>query len=58
MLLLGERLKGSEIADRLALSVKTVSTYRARLLHKMNLTTNSALIRYALEHGLAGKEQA
>jgi two-component system, NarL family, invasion response regulator UvrY len=42
----------AEIADTLALSAKTVSTYRARLLEKLNLKTNSELIRYAIENRL------
>lgn len=42
----------SEIADELALSPKTVSTYRRRLLDKMNMSSNAELMRYALEHGL------
>lgn len=42
----------SEIAEALSLSVKTVSTYRARLLEKMGMRTNAELIRYAVEHGL------
>jgi two-component system invasion response regulator UvrY len=42
----------SEIAVDLALSVKTVSTYRARLLAKMGLRTNSEITRYVFEHGL------
>ena len=37
-----------EIAGALDLSVKTVSTYRMRLLSKLQLKTTSALIRYAL----------
>ena len=41
-----------EIADELMLSRKTVSTYRARVLQKMQIKNNSELIRYALEHGL------
>jgi two-component system invasion response regulator UvrY len=41
-----------EIAERLHLSVKTVSTYRARLLDKMGMATNSELTRYALQNGL------
>jgi len=41
-----------EIASTMHLSVKTVSTYRARLLDKMGMTTNAELTRYALEHGL------
>ena len=42
----------SEIADRIHLSVKTVSTYRARLLEKMGMTSNAELTRYALQNGL------
>jgi two-component system, NarL family, invasion response regulator UvrY len=42
----------SEIADRIHLSVKTVSTYRARLLDKMGMTTNAELTRYAIHNGL------
>ncbi len=41
-----------EIAEVLSLSAKTVSTYRTRLLEKLNLKTNAELIRYAIEHGL------
>ncbi len=41
-----------EIADELHLSVKTVSTYRTRLLEKMGMSNNAELIRYALEHNL------
>ena len=42
----------TEIAAELYLSVKTVSTYRARLLQKMNLTTNAELIHYAMQNHL------
>jgi DNA-binding NarL/FixJ family response regulator len=42
----------SEIALTMHLSVKTVSTYRARLLEKMGLASNAELTRYALENGL------
>lgn len=42
----------SEIADELTLSVKTVSTYRARLLEKLHLTNNAEAMRYALDHRL------
>jgi DNA-binding NarL/FixJ family response regulator len=41
-----------EIAEEFFLSVRTVSTYRARVLDKMNLKTNADLIRYALENKL------
>jgi DNA-binding NarL/FixJ family response regulator len=40
------------IATRLSLSVKTVSTYRTRILEKLNLRTSSELIRYAVDHRL------
>jgi DNA-binding NarL/FixJ family response regulator len=41
-----------EIAKELFLSVRTVSTYRARVLKKMNMKTNAELIRYALQNKL------
>jgi DNA-binding NarL/FixJ family response regulator len=43
----------SEIAEKLGLSVKTVSTYRERILTKMNFTSNFQIIRYVLEEGLS-----
>jgi two-component system invasion response regulator UvrY len=42
----------SEIAAEISLSVKTVSTYRARALEKMSMRTNAELTRYAIENGL------
>ncbi|HEX7766043.1 MAG TPA: response regulator transcription factor [Nitrospira sp.] len=42
----------SQIADELALSVKTVSTYRARLLEKLQLANNAELMRYAFDNRL------
>jgi len=38
-----------EVADELSLSVKTVSTYRSRILEKTGMKTNAELIRYALQ---------
>ena len=43
-----------EIADMLSLSDKTISTYKARLHKKLKLKTTAALIRYAIDHELAG----
>ena len=43
----------SEIAATLTLSVKTISTYRARVLEKMHMRTNAELTRYAVEQKLA-----
>jgi two-component system invasion response regulator UvrY len=40
------------IADSLALSIKTVSTYRARILEKLALSSNSDITYYALKNGL------
>jgi two-component system, NarL family, invasion response regulator UvrY len=42
----------SDIAERLSLSVKTVSTYRSRILEKMNMRNNAELMRYAIEKAL------
>ncbi len=42
----------SEIAAKEFISDKTVSTYRGRILKKMNMKTNADLTRYALENGL------
>jgi len=42
----------TQIAKQLSLSIKTVSTYRARILEKMNLTTNAQLTHYAIKGGL------
>jgi len=41
-----------KISEELFLSIKTVSTYRTRILKKMNFTNNSELIRYSIENGL------
>jgi DNA-binding NarL/FixJ family response regulator len=45
----------SEIANMLALSDKTISTYRARILEKMGLKTNAALTYYAIQHKLVSE---
>jgi DNA-binding NarL/FixJ family response regulator len=42
----------SQVATRLSLSVKTVSTYRARVLEKMNMKTTAELMHYGIQHGL------
>jgi DNA-binding NarL/FixJ family response regulator len=41
-----------QIADQLSLSVKTISTYRTRILEKMNMHSNAELTHYALKEGL------
>lgn len=52
MLMLASGRTVSEIADELCLSVKTISTYRARIMEKMNLKKNAELTLYAVEHHL------
>ena len=42
----------SQIAQEMSLSVKTVSTYRTRLLEKLNLATTPEIMRYAIDHNL------
>lgn len=46
----GRRL--TEIADQLSLSIKTISTYRSRILEKLNLSSNAELAVYAVRHHL------
>ena len=52
-LLLAAARTVSEIADTLSLSVKTISTYRTRILEKMRLENNAELMRYAVDNHLA-----
>ena len=42
-----------DVAAQLKLSPKTVSTYRARLMEKLRVTSNADLVRYVSQHGLA-----
>lgn len=53
-LLLASARAVSQIAAQLGLSVKTVSTYRSRVLEKMGLRSNAELMQYAVRHGLVG----
>lgn len=52
MRLLVEGLGPSEIAERLHLSVKTVSTHKTRILEKLHLGSTAELVRYAMENKL------
>jgi len=49
---LGTGLSVKDVAGRLNLSPKTVSTYRTRILEKMQLRTNADLVRYVRDHAL------
>lgn len=46
----------SEIADDMALSVKTISTYRTRIMTKMKMSKNAEIIHYVLEADLLGSD--
>jgi DNA-binding NarL/FixJ family response regulator len=48
----------SAIAQRLSLSVKTVSTHKAHIMQKMNMSNQSELVRYALTHRLLDNPDA
>lgn len=50
--MIADGLSVSDMAGRLNLSVKTVSTHKANILRKMNMSTQAELIRYALTHHL------
>ncbi|HEV3423829.1 MAG TPA: response regulator transcription factor [Paraburkholderia sp.] len=45
----------NDIAETLALSAKTISTHKMRLMQKLGLGNNAELIRYAIRHGLAAE---
>jgi DNA-binding NarL/FixJ family response regulator len=53
MLLIAAGKVPKEIGDELSLSVKTVGTYRTRVLEKLKLKNNAELMRYVLERGLS-----
>jgi DNA-binding NarL/FixJ family response regulator len=55
--LISEGKSVSDIAERLNLSVKTVSTHKANILNKMGMSTQAELIRYAIEERLLDEGQ-
>jgi two-component system invasion response regulator UvrY len=52
MLMIASGKTVTEIADKMFLSVKTISTYRVRALKKMGMSNNAEFMYYALKHGL------
>lgn len=52
MLLIASGKTISAIAEEMSLSIKTISTYRTRILEKMGMTNNVELARYAMQHNL------
>ena len=55
--LLARGYTNQQIADALFLSVKTIETYRARLMEKLELRTRAELVRYALQKGLLTRDE-
>jgi DNA-binding NarL/FixJ family response regulator len=58
LMLLAGGARPKDIAARLSLSIKTVSSYRARVLEKLSLSSNAELAIYALRHGLIDGAEA
>jgi DNA-binding NarL/FixJ family response regulator len=52
MLMLASGRSVSEVAEELCLSAKTISTYRTRILEKMNMKKNAELTLYAVKNSL------
>jgi DNA-binding NarL/FixJ family response regulator len=52
MCLLADGRSAKDIATKLSLSPKTISTYRSRILVKLGIKTTAEIIRYALQHDL------
>jgi two-component system response regulator NreC len=52
--LVAQGYTNQQMADRLGLSVKTVETYRSRLVEKLGLQSRADLVRYAVDSGLFG----
>lgn len=50
--LIAQGFTNQEVAGRLFISVKTVETYKARMMEKLGVTSRAELVRYALQHGL------
>jgi DNA-binding NarL/FixJ family response regulator len=51
-LLIGQGKSLTEIADELSISVKTVSTYRTRIIEKTGISSNSSITRYCVQRSL------
>jgi two-component system, NarL family, invasion response regulator UvrY len=51
--MIGSGKTPSQMAEELSLSIKTVSTYRSRVLAKLKLSNNAELIKYAIKHSLS-----
>ncbi|RLD26815.1 MAG: DNA-binding response regulator [Bacteroidetes bacterium] len=52
LLLLGQGNSVTEIGEKLSLSVKTISTYRLRLMSKLKLQSNADIVKYSIRNGI------
>ena len=52
LLLLGQGNSVTEIGEQLSLSVKTISTYRLRLMSKLKLQSNADIVKYSIRNGI------
>ena len=56
LLLIGQGQTVTDIARKLSLSVKTISTYRSRLMYKLEINSNTDLVKYMIRLGIIGTE--
>lgn len=56
LLLIGQGHSITEISNKLSLSVKTISTYRSRLILKLGIQSNADLVKYMIRHGIIGAD--
>jgi len=54
--LVAQGFTNQQVADQLYLSVKTIETYKARIMEKLNLRSRVELVRFALQRGLLAQE--
>jgi len=52
-IMLGKGISLTEISEKLSLSIKTISTYRKRILEKTKLTNNADIVKYLIQHNLS-----
>ena len=56
LLLIGQGKSITDISHKLSLSVKTISTYRSRLMSKLSIQSNAELVKYMIRHGIIGTD--
>ncbi len=56
LLLIGQGISITAISNKLCLSVKTISTYRSRLMSKLEIANNTDLVKYMIRNGITDAE--